>query len=110
MNFKNKLILLTFFLNTFSCSSTKEKPQENFDFNTQKIHHGWTIITGPKKTESYQSDLNSLSRGEVLFQKHCVSCHGLKGKGDGPESKKLKRKPADLTQLAQIHEDSFFVI
>lgn len=41
--------------------------------------------------------------GKVLFQTHCVSCHGLEGKGDGPGADSLKDfwelpiRPADLS-------------
>ncbi len=36
---------------------------------------------------------------EHLF--HCASCHGLKGRGDGPAAGSFTVRPADLTQLAR---------
>jgi len=39
--------------------------------------------------------------GEALYQRHCVSCHGPGGRGDGPLADTLKRRPADLTELAK---------
>lgn len=41
----------------------------------------------------------SRSRGALLFQIHCASCHGLEARGDGPVSEDLRVAPADLTNL-----------
>ena len=37
--------------------------------------------------------------GELLYQRHCVPCHGREGRGDGPLAGSLEPKPADLTRL-----------
>jgi len=39
----------------------------------------------------------SIEEAFYVFSKHCVSCHGEKGKGDGPKAKKYNPRPADLT-------------
>lgn len=39
----------------------------------------------------------SISRGRQLFQRHCISCHGTLGKGDGPVGLKFQPKPMDLS-------------
>jgi high-affinity iron transporter len=39
----------------------------------------------------------SLARGEALFREHCASCHGERGRGDGPEAARLEHRPADFT-------------
>ena len=39
--------------------------------------------------------------GRGDFQVYCVSCHGAEGRGDGLNAKSLKKRPADLTQIAQ---------
>ena len=36
-------------------------------------------------------------RGKFLYQKHCMSCHGAHGKGDGPASSYWGHVPEDLT-------------
>ncbi|MCF8298979.1 MAG: c-type cytochrome [Saprospiraceae bacterium] len=33
-----------------------------------------------------------LAVGKTLYNKHCKSCHGSKGKGDGPKAMNLKAK------------------
>jgi mono/diheme cytochrome c family protein len=35
------------------------------------------------------------------FIQSCASCHGVKGRGDGPVAKSLAKAPADLTKLSQ---------
>jgi mono/diheme cytochrome c family protein len=36
------------------------------------------------------------ARGQVLYDEHCASCHGLTGKGDGPDAAKLMVPPANF--------------
>ena len=51
--------------------------------------------------------------GQILFLRHCASCHGPEGRGDGPLAASLKRPPADLTSLARTaggHFDEATVI
>ncbi len=35
--------------------------------------------------------------GEVLYKRHCASCHGTSGKGDGVVAEFLTLRPTDLT-------------
>jgi mono/diheme cytochrome c family protein len=37
--------------------------------------------------------------GAVLFERHCASCHGSQGRGDGPLAAWLTQAPADLTGI-----------
>lgn len=39
--------------------------------------------------------------GEALFVRHCASCHGLSGEGNGPLAQSLHRSPTDLTTIAK---------
>lgn len=39
-----------------------------------------------------------VEEGKVLYRIHCRSCHGLEGRGKGPDSEKLDPKPADFTK------------
>jgi mono/diheme cytochrome c family protein len=45
--------------------------------------------------------------GHDLYQSFCQSCHGDKGKGDGPLAAGLPKKPADLTGIAQRNGGQF---
>ncbi|MFZ7091383.1 c-type cytochrome [Primorskyibacter sp. 2E233] len=38
--------------------------------------------------------------GRVLYQENCATCHGAKGRGDGPSAANLRTPPADLTKIS----------
>ena len=59
--------------------------------------------TTPK---SYEKLIYSV-KGPDLFRAHCVACHGLDAKGDGPLAATLKVKPANLTQVAKANGGRF---
>jgi mono/diheme cytochrome c family protein len=42
----------------------------------------------------------ALLKGRALYQKHCASCHGDKGKGDGPAESYELEPATDLTDAA----------
>jgi mono/diheme cytochrome c family protein len=43
----------------------------------------------------------ALDQGKADFDKLCAPCHGVSGKGDGPQAAHLAKKPADLTVVTQ---------
>ena len=47
----------------------------------------------------------SLAEGKILYEKKCVSCHGKKGKGDGPKAEELEKEVGDVT-IAKFSEQS----
>lgn len=50
-----------------------------------------------KKKNPVEASEASLAKGKGVWVKECASCHGDKGKGDGPAVKDLEKKPEDLT-------------
>ena len=50
-----------------------------------------------KKANPVKSDATSQADGKKLWAKHCQSCHGKMGKGDGSKAATLKTKPGDFT-------------
>jgi mono/diheme cytochrome c family protein len=42
--------------------------------------------------------------GDSLYRTYCASCHGAKGKGDGPLASSIRVRPADLTRLTKRGE------
>ena len=50
-----------------------------------------------KKKNPVEVNEASLAKGKSVYVKECASCHGDKGKGDGPAVKDLEKKPGDLT-------------
>jgi mono/diheme cytochrome c family protein len=45
--------------------------------------------------------------GRDLFRRHCASCHGENGRGDGPAAGALRTPPADLTRIAARRGGTF---
>src|SRR4030095_2243894 len=45
-----------------------------------------------------KSDATSLATGKALYNQHCKSCHGTKGKGDGPKAAQLNTECGDFTK------------
>lgn len=45
--------------------------------------------------------------GKAMFTEYCAVCHGAGAKGDGPALEALKKRPADLTQLARKNNGIF---
>jgi len=39
--------------------------------------------------------------GAKLYAQNCAGCHGVSGRGDGPEAADLPYAPSDLTQIAR---------
>ncbi|BFU94801.1 MAG: putative Cytochrome c552 [Nitrospira sp.] len=48
----------------------------------------WTLVA-----QDYPPDV---TRGKQVYERHCQSCHGPSGWGDGPEAASLRVKPADF--------------
>ena len=47
-----------------------------------------------------KSDDASVAAGKTLYNQHCKSCHGTKGKGDGPKAAQLDTECGDFTKSA----------
>ncbi len=56
-------------------------------------------------TNPVPADEASLVRGRALYESYCVSCHGPRGRGDGPAAASLPVPPADLAIHAPAHTD-----
>ena len=67
----------------------------------QEIQDPWEV------PEEYETMINPYfgvkdkeNLGRMLFLKHCKSCHGNKGKGDGPKAISMGLNVADFTSEA----------
>ena len=45
----------------------------------------------------------SLKKDKETFQRHCASCHGVKGQGDGPLARRIKVKMLDWSKTESFH-------
>lgn len=51
-----------------------------------------------KMPNPVKSTTESLTTGKEVWAKHCQSCHGKTGKGDGSKAAQLKTSPNDFTK------------
>ena len=64
----------------------------------QKIGGPWDIPAKYKEMKNpYAGDKSLIKVGKTLYVKHCKSCHGAEGLGDGTKAAALKTYPGDFT-------------
>jgi mono/diheme cytochrome c family protein len=51
-----------------------------------------------KMVNPVKSDAASIAAGKALYNQHCKSCHGTKGKGDGTKASQLDTECGDFTK------------
>lgn len=58
----------------------------------------WVVPEKYQKMKNpVKADSESISAGKSLYTKHCKSCHGSKGLGDGTKAAQLKTKCGDFS-------------
>jgi mono/diheme cytochrome c family protein len=58
----------------------------------------WKVPDAAKKAKNpVASNDESVAAGKTLYMKHCKSCHGSKGLGDGPKAKELDTSCGDFS-------------
>jgi mono/diheme cytochrome c family protein len=66
----------------------------------------WPVPDKAAKTPNpVKADAESVSNGKKLWDLHCSSCHGKKGKGDGSKAAQLKTPLTDFT-TAEVKNQS----
>jgi len=62
----------------------------------------WTVPAADKamKAPVKLTDQSVIDNGKELWAKHCKSCHGAKGLGDGPKAAALKTKVPSFADAA----------
>ena len=67
----------------------------NIKYNLQEI---WKVPTKYNKMENPNSKAADEEQiGRALYAKHCKSCHGTKGKGDGKKAANIDTPVGDFT-------------
>ena len=61
----------------------------------------WPVPDAYKnKVNPLKGDAESLVNGKALYNQHCKSCHGTKGKGDGTKAAQLDTECGDFSSAA----------
>lgn len=70
----------------------------------------WPVPDAAKnKANPVKADAASIANGKTLYTTHCKSCHGTKGKGDGPKASQLDTDCGDFTKdLASQTDGAIF--
>lgn len=58
----------------------------------------WVVPENARKIKNpVKNDAENITIGKNLYAKHCRSCHGKAGEGDGTKAAELKTHPGDFT-------------
>ena len=70
-----------------------------FTFTTHEQNDPWPVPENYKKMKNpVTSDAESLATGKTLWVKHCQSCHGKSGLGDGSKAAQLKTEAGNFSK------------
>lgn len=62
------------------------------------------------KSEESPFDSVAAKRGKIIYQNHCMKCHGQKGQGNGPLAKKFGSNPLNLAEAVKSTPNFGFFI
>jgi len=65
------------------------------------------LVATAQQKKAPETDPYLVVDGAQLYKTYCASCHGVDGKGDGPAAEVLRRKPPNLTTIAQRNGGKF---
>ena len=68
-----------------------------FSFSKVYQNGDWKVPAEAAKAANPVADDDDLSIGKSLYDKHCKSCHGSEGLGDGSKAEELETYPGDFT-------------
>lgn len=66
----------------------------------KQMKHGFLRWT-EKKPFTPANNLEASKRGEKIYLNNCMECHGISGTGEGPLTKKLNFKAANLKKVSK---------
>jgi mono/diheme cytochrome c family protein len=65
------------------------------------------LMAQQTKVQQASAPATNAASGEEMYKSYCASCHGPRGKGDGPAASAFKTAPSDLTMLAKKNNGKF---
>mgnify|MGYP001584393437 FL=1 len=73
----------------------------SFTFKSSDQNKPWPVPDAAKsKKNPVKADAQTLATGKALWSKHCKSCHGATGLGDGSKAAQLDTEPGDFTKAS----------
>jgi mono/diheme cytochrome c family protein len=69
---------------------------QTMEDNMTKIGASLAAVLVVVACTSWAAAQGRTARGQVLYDEHCARCHGLTGKGDGPDAAGLTVPPANF--------------
>jgi hypothetical protein len=60
-----------------------------------------------KWASAQEDDEEFFDLGITEYELSCMPCHGMDGRGDGPDARFLSTKPADLSRITKMNGDIF---
>ena len=77
------------------------------------IAGAWLLIVAQSASEAQAIVRNpipptadSVAAGQIVYDRYCLTCHGIDGRGDGPGAEGLEPPPADLSVHVPLHGDA----
>lgn len=61
------------------------------------------LAPGSAQAKSLTTDAATVKRGATVYMQNCSTCHGLKGKGEGPVARSFNPPPTDFTRAEFRH-------
>ncbi|MFQ5691817.1 MAG: c-type cytochrome [Nitrospinota bacterium] len=74
---------------------------------------GVVFFAGALAASATAAPAADVAAGKAKYQQFCASCHGKRGKGDGPAAASLRPRPRDHTDAAymrKLKDDDIFKI
>lgn len=74
--------------------------------NISRLHHRYARVNGfdPGYAPMGNPRLptrEKIETGKWLYERHCASCHGAGGAGDGADGRNLNPRPTDIATFAK---------
>lgn len=105
--------IMLFLLALVSCS-TQINQKERMVYDERSIMRHGIIPLEPKDQSSKEVlqkfSQQSILRGQAIYQKDCLKCHGPGGKGDGPEAAQQQNPVANLARtVTEVPRFQFYL-
>jgi mono/diheme cytochrome c family protein len=90
-----------------------QSSQDYYAGKSARYGHGIMLKWSKYEGGAAQSEIldgAAIERGQLAYEKKCLSCHGQEARGQGAKTDQFRKKPADLILLAKESESFQFVL